>query len=52
MLSSAYGRRLAAEAPGAVWVPVAGGGHLLPEQCPERVAEEVAAFVGEAVTGG
>lgn len=49
VLSAAYGRRLAAEAPDAVWVPVAGGGHLLPEQCPERVAEEVAAFVGEAV---
>jgi 2-hydroxymuconate-semialdehyde hydrolase len=49
VLSAAYGRRLAAEVPDAVWVPVAGGGHLLPEQCPERVAEEVAAFVGEAV---
>lgn len=49
VLSAAYGRRLAAEAPGSVWVPVRGGGHLLPEQCPERVAEEVGAFVDEAV---
>ncbi len=52
VLSASYGRRLAAEVPGAAWVPVAGGGHLLPEQCPERVAEEVAGFVGEAVGAG
>lgn len=45
--SAAYGRRLAGELPGAVFVPVAGGSHLLPEECPERVAEELAGFVAE-----
>jgi len=45
--SAAYGRRLAGELPGAVFVPVAGAGHLLPEECPERVAEELAGFVAE-----
>lgn len=45
--SAAYGRRLADELPGAVFVPVSGGGHLLPEECPERVAEELAGFVAE-----
>jgi 2-hydroxymuconate-semialdehyde hydrolase len=48
VLRASYGRRLAAEAPGAGWVPVAGAGHLLPEERPERVAEELAAFVAEA----
>jgi pimeloyl-ACP methyl ester carboxylesterase len=45
--SPAYGRRLVAEAPGAVWVPVANAGHLLPAERPERVAEEVAGFLAE-----
>jgi pimeloyl-ACP methyl ester carboxylesterase len=39
-----YGRRIAAEIPSAAWVPVAGAGHLLPEERPERVAEELVAF--------
>jgi pimeloyl-ACP methyl ester carboxylesterase len=42
-----YGRRLAGELRTAAWVPVAGAGHLLPEERPERVAEELAAFLTE-----
>ncbi|HEX7104681.1 MAG TPA: alpha/beta hydrolase [Acidothermaceae bacterium] len=42
-----YGRRVAAELPSAAWVPVAGAGHLLPEERPERVAEELVAFHAE-----
>jgi pimeloyl-ACP methyl ester carboxylesterase len=49
--SPAYGRRLAAEMPGAVWVPVADAGHLLPAERPERVAEEVAGFLAELPVG-
>lgn len=45
--SSAYGRRLAAEMPRASWVPVAEAGHLLPQQRPERVAEEIGGFLAE-----
>lgn len=45
--SAAYGRRLAAGLPGAVLVPVTGAGHLLPEEWPERVAEELAGFAAE-----
>ncbi len=45
--SAAYGRRLADELPGAAFVPVSGGGHLLPQEWPERVAEELAGFVAE-----
>ena len=46
-LSPSYGARLAAEIPGATWVPVEDAGHLLPQQRPERVAEEVAGFLAE-----
>lgn len=42
--AASYGRRLADEMPAATWVPLAGHGHLLPEDCPERVAEELAGF--------
>ncbi|MDQ6650612.1 MAG: alpha/beta fold hydrolase [Actinomycetota bacterium] len=49
--STAYGRRVAGELPGASWVPVADAGHLLPQQRPERVAEELAAFLADAGTG-
>jgi 2-hydroxymuconate-semialdehyde hydrolase len=49
--SVAYGRRVAGELPSAAWVPVAGAGHLLPEERPERVAEELVAFHAE-VSGG
>jgi pimeloyl-ACP methyl ester carboxylesterase len=42
-----YGRRVAGEIPAAAWVPVAGAGHLLPEERPERVAEELVAFHAE-----
>lgn len=45
--SLAYGRRLVAECPGAAWVPVADAGHLLPQQRPERVAEELAGFAAD-----
>jgi pimeloyl-ACP methyl ester carboxylesterase len=45
--SAAYGRRLVAEMPGAIWAPVTGAGHLLPAERPERVAEEVAGFLAE-----
>ncbi|MDQ1485832.1 MAG: hypothetical protein QOJ62_1525 [Actinomycetota bacterium] len=45
--SIAYGRRVAGEIPSAAWVPVAGAGHLLPEERPERVAEELVAFHAE-----
>ncbi|HEY8729692.1 MAG TPA: alpha/beta hydrolase [Acidothermaceae bacterium] len=42
-----YGRRVAGELPAAAWVPVTGAGHLLPEERPERVAEELVAFHAE-----
>lgn len=42
-----YGRRLADELPSAAWVPVTGAGHLLPEEQPQRVAEEIAGFMSE-----
>jgi pimeloyl-ACP methyl ester carboxylesterase len=45
--SLAYGRRVAGEMPSAAWVPVVGAGHLLPEERPERVAEELVAFYAE-----
>jgi pimeloyl-ACP methyl ester carboxylesterase len=48
--SLVYGRRVAGEIPSAAWVPVAGAGHLLPEERPERVAEELIAFHAE-ITG-
>ena len=51
VLSSAYGERLVAELPTASWVPVAGAGHLLPEELPERVAEELAGFGAEVEAG-
>jgi pimeloyl-ACP methyl ester carboxylesterase len=38
-----YGRRVAEEIGGG-WVPVGEGDHLLPQQRPERVAEEIAGF--------
>jgi pimeloyl-ACP methyl ester carboxylesterase len=45
--SLGYGRRVAGELNGAAWVPVLGAGHLLPEERPERVAEELVAFHAE-----
>ncbi|GAC1323599.1 MAG: alpha/beta hydrolase [Mycobacteriales bacterium] len=45
--SPAYGRRVVGELAGASWVPVAEAGHLLPQERPERVAEELAGFVAE-----
>lgn len=45
LLSVGYGRRVAGELPGSSWVPVSEAGHLLPAQRPERVAEELAAFL-------
>ena len=44
LLSIEYGRRVATQF-GAVWVPVAGTGHLLARDRPERVAEELSAFL-------
>lgn len=45
------GAALAAECPGAVLVTVEDAGHLLPVQRPERVAEEIAGFLGELPVG-
>ncbi|HEY9349613.1 MAG TPA: alpha/beta hydrolase, partial [Acidothermales bacterium] len=46
VLSLAYGRRVAGDLPAsAAWVPIAGAGHVLPAERPERVAEELDAFV-------
>ncbi|HEX4016462.1 MAG TPA: alpha/beta hydrolase [Frankiaceae bacterium] len=45
LLSLEYGRRVATQF-GATWVPVADAGHLLARECPERVAEELAGFLG------
>jgi 2-hydroxymuconate-semialdehyde hydrolase len=42
-----YGRRVAGELPGAGWVPVADAGHLLAQERPERVAEELAGFLAD-----
>ncbi|MCA1825209.1 MAG: alpha/beta fold hydrolase [Mycobacteriales bacterium] len=48
--SAAYGRRVADELTGAAWVPIADAGHFLPEDRPERVAEEIEAFLAEIST--
>lgn len=45
--STAVGRRVAADLPGSSYVEIADAGHFLPEDRPERVAEEIAAFLGE-----
>ena len=45
--SSAVGRRVAGDLPKASYVEVADAGHFLPEDRPERVAEEIAAFLAE-----
>lgn len=50
-LPAAYGRRVAGEVPQAAWVPIVDGGHQLPAERPERVAEEVAAFASEVESG-
>jgi pimeloyl-ACP methyl ester carboxylesterase len=42
-----YGRMCADDIPGSRWVPVSGCGHLLPTRMPQRVAEELAAFLVE-----
>jgi len=47
VLPTAYGKRVA-EALDAAWVPLADTGHLAPLDRPERVAEELHAFVGVA----
>jgi pimeloyl-ACP methyl ester carboxylesterase len=44
-----YGRRVAEALPGAAWVPVSRAGHLLPQERPERVAEELTGFLADAV---
>lgn len=44
LLSVDYGRRVAAQFD-ATWVPIAGAGHLLARDRPERVAEELAGFL-------
>jgi len=44
-LSTSYGQRVAA-ALAAEWVPISDAGHRLPVERPERVAEEIHAFVG------
>lgn len=45
--STAVGRRVAGDLPGASYVEVTDAGHFLPEDRPERVAEEIAAFLAE-----
>jgi pimeloyl-ACP methyl ester carboxylesterase len=45
--STAYGRRVAGDLTGASYVEVADAGHFLPEDRPERVAEEIAGFLAE-----
>jgi pimeloyl-ACP methyl ester carboxylesterase len=45
--SPAVGRRIAGELTGASYVEVADAGHFLPEDRPERVAEEIAGFLAE-----
>jgi pimeloyl-ACP methyl ester carboxylesterase len=45
--SPAVGRRVAGDLPGASYVEVADAGHFLPEDRPERVAEEIAGFLAE-----
>ncbi len=42
-----YGKLCADEIPDVRWVPVSGGGHLLPTRMPQRVAEELEAFLEE-----
>ncbi|HVB26883.1 MAG TPA: alpha/beta fold hydrolase [Mycobacteriales bacterium] len=48
---ASYGQRVVRGMPGAVWAPVADAGHLLPQQRPERVAEELSGFLADAVDG-
>jgi 2-hydroxymuconate-semialdehyde hydrolase len=50
--SPAYGRRVAVDIPGSTFVLVSDAGHFLPEDRPERIAEEVAAFVAELASIG
>lgn len=50
--SPAYGRRVAAALPGATLVTLADTGHLLPQERPERVAEEIDAFLDAALPPG
>jgi pimeloyl-ACP methyl ester carboxylesterase len=45
--SPAVGRRIAGELRGASYVEVTDAGHFLPEDRPERVAEEIAGFLAE-----
>jgi pimeloyl-ACP methyl ester carboxylesterase len=45
--STAVGRRVAGDVPGASYVEVTDAGHFLPEDRPERVAEEIAGFLAE-----
>jgi pimeloyl-ACP methyl ester carboxylesterase len=42
-----YGKLCADEIPGVRWVPVSGGGHLLPTRMPQRVAEELCGLLDE-----
>ena len=46
-LSSAIGRRVAGDLTGASYVEISDAGHFLPEDRPERVAEEMAAFLAD-----
>ena len=46
-LPPSYGARVATAVPGATWVPIAGAGHLVPTDRPERVAEEIAGFLAD-----
>jgi pimeloyl-ACP methyl ester carboxylesterase len=45
LLSLDYGRRVATQL-AAAWVPISGAGHLIARDRPERVAAEIAGFLG------
>jgi pimeloyl-ACP methyl ester carboxylesterase len=46
VVSPEYGRRVASEF-GAAWVAIAGAGHLLAREQPDRVAAEIAGFLAD-----
>jgi 3-oxoadipate enol-lactonase len=51
VVSPATGEAIAARIPGARHVVLKGAGHLIPEECPEALVEELLAFAHEADSG-
>lgn len=45
-----YGQLCRDDIPGAQFVTVSGGSHLLPTRAPQRVAEELSAFFPDALS--